>query len=67
MSDLIKALQIFLKYGDPRNPTNCSHDLLFVAINPEGVSEEDKEALDALGFFVDESVEGFTSFRFGSC
>jgi hypothetical protein len=30
MEDLIKALQIFLKYGNPNYPTNCSHDELFV-------------------------------------
>ena len=65
MEDLIKALQIFLKYGNPYNPTNCSHDELAVCgIDPEKVSKEDTEALDELGFFV--SDEYFISFRFGS-
>lgn len=53
MEDLIKALQIFLKYGNPRNPTHCEHDVLTVYINPEVVSDEDGEH--------------FISYRYGSC
>lgn len=64
---LIKAFTIFKKYGDKGNPTNCSHDLLFVDVDPDIVSDEDKILLDELGFFVDEELEGFGSFRFGSC
>ena len=65
MEDLIKALQIFLKYGNPKYPTNCSHDeLAIMDIDPEDVSEEDKQALDKLGFIV--SDDYFLSFRFGS-
>lgn len=68
MSDLIKALQIFVKYGDPYSPLNCSHDTLWVDINPELVRAEDKAELDELGFFVsEEDAGGFTSYRFGSC
>lgn len=67
MDDLIKALQIFLKYGNPRHPTNCIHAELIVFIDPSLVSDEDKKALDELGFFVNESDERFGSFRFGSC
>jgi len=68
MEDLIKALQIFVKYGNPRNPTHCEHDVLYVDINPEDVSEEDTKELDKLGFFPDEEYgEGFISYRFGSC
>jgi DNA-binding protein YbaB len=68
MEDLIKALQILLKYGNPEWPTNCSHDVLYVDINPDKVSKEDIETLDKLGFFIDEeSGEGFMSFKFGSC
>lgn len=68
MEDLIRALQIFLKYGNPRRPTYCSHDeeLSIVDINPEEVSKEDKLELEKLGFLVDESNEYFLSFRFGS-
>lgn len=67
MEDLIKALQIFLKYGNPRNPTNCSHDELFVDIDPELVSEDDKIELEKLDFICSSDGEGFKSFRFGSC
>lgn len=67
MKDLIEALQIFLKYGNPRNPTNCSHDELHIMeIEPEDVSEEDIKRLDELGFFVSESENCFMSFRYGS-
>jgi len=68
MEDLIKALQIFLKYGNPRNPTHCEHDVMFVAIEPDDVSEEDIKELDKLGFFPDEEWGGgFRSYRYGSC
>lgn len=65
MNDLIAALQIFLKYGDPEYPTWCSHDALNICdIDPEKVSDEDKSKLEELGFIVD--GDGFMSFRFGS-
>ena len=67
MSDLIKALQIFLKYGDPKWPTNCVHDELgIMEIDPNDVSEEDKKELELLGFIVCEEENYFMSFRFGS-
>lgn len=68
MSKLIEALQIFLKYGDPAHPTHCEHDTLTICgIDPAKVSNEDKEKLDKLGFFVSEDDDGcFRSFRFGS-
>ena len=69
MEDLIKALQIFLKYGNPRNPTHCEHDLLtIIGINPECVSDEDKAELEKLGFFVGDEFgeEAFHSYRYGS-
>lgn len=67
MEDLIKALTILLKYGNPRNPTHCEHDELTInpEITPESVSEEDKKALKALGFR--EDGECFKSGRYGSC
>jgi hypothetical protein len=69
MSDLIKALQIFLKYGDPYAPTHCSHDKLTVAIDPADVSQEDKDKLKELSFVPDPESGGidFYSYRFGSC
>lgn len=64
MRDLIEALVIFLKYHDG-GATHCEHDELFiVGVDPEKVSEADKQRLDELGFF--ESEDGFKSFRFGS-
>ncbi|WP_455621602.1 hypothetical protein [Parabacteroides sp.] len=67
MKDLIEALTIFLKYGDPKYPTCCEREELHVNINPNKVSEEDKNRLDELDFFVNEELDCFSSFRFGSC
>jgi hypothetical protein len=64
MDDLIKALQIFRKYGNPAWPTHCEHDELRVCIDPDDVSKEDLELLNDLGFFPEE--ECFLSFKFGS-
>jgi len=70
MKDLIEALTIFLKYGNPAYPTHCEHDVLVICnIEPSDVSDEDKKRLDELGFFVSDNVDydnGFISFRFGS-
>ena len=69
MSDLIEALQIFLKYGNPRWPTHCEHDVLMIVdIDPDDVSPEDKKKLDELGFIVANEFgdDAFMSFRFGS-
>lgn len=66
MEDLIKALQILLKYDNPDNPTWCEHDALHICIDEDAVSDEDKERLDALGVFVDDENGGFMSFKFGS-
>lgn len=65
MKDLIEALTIFLKYGNPDNPTGCDHDELFVGIDPSLVSKEDKKKLKKLGFFANEDGN-FSSYRFGS-
>ena len=69
MSDLIAALTILLKYGDPYAPTHCEHDLLTICgINPADVSDEDKAELDRLGFHISTEFgdEAFASFRYGS-
>ena len=69
MKDLIKALQILLKYGNPDYPTHCEHDILTICgIEPKDVSKEDTKALDDLGFHVGEDYgeESFHSFKFGS-
>ena len=72
MRDLIEALTILLKYGDPHSPLNCNHDeVIICGINPKDVSTEDKKRLDSLGFFVSDGGYAdetwFKSFRFGSC
>ena len=69
LSKLIKALNIFLKYGDPDFPTHCEHDVMMICgIEPDDVSEEDKKELEELGFDVTNEYgeEAFTSFRYGS-
>lgn len=66
MENLIKALQIFLKYGNPIYPTNCSHDELMVSISPELISEEDLKTLEELSF-IPNSYDGFSSYKYGSC
>ncbi len=65
MKDLIEALTILLKYGNPYAPTHCEHDELLVMIDPLNVSDEDKARLDTLGFSPGEYY-CFRSFRFGS-
>jgi hypothetical protein len=69
MKDLIEALTILLKYGNPENPTHCEHDELTICgIDPKDVSAADKKKLDKLGFFVSTSYgePQFKSFRYGS-
>lgn len=69
MDDLIKALQILRKYGNPKFPTHCEHDVIMVVdINPDMVSNEDKQELENLGFFVSDEYGElmFQSYRFGS-
>ena len=69
MEDLIKALQIFLKYSNEEFPTHCEHDVMMIGnIDREDIiSEEDIKKLDELGFFFSEEYESFISFRYGSC
>ena len=67
MEDLIRALQIFLKYGNHKYPTWCEHDCLHVCgIAYDDVSGDDRVELEELGFFWDTTEEGFMSYRFGS-
>lgn len=66
MKELIEALTIFLKYGDPYAPTTCEHDVLYVCIDPGIISDEDKTRLAELSF-EQNGEDGFQSYRFGSC
>lgn len=67
ISELIEALQIFLKYGDIKYPTNCEHDKLSVCISPELISRKDVIKLEELSFTIDEDEDCFYSFTYGSC
>lgn len=70
MKDLIKALQILLKYAnDDRWPTHCEHCKLYIGcgIELEKVSKDDIKELDELGFFWSNDDDGFISIRFGAC
>lgn len=65
MDDLIEALQIFRKYGNPYAPLHCTHDdLLVVDYDPEKMSQEDINRLEELSFTW--NGEYFHSYRFGS-
>lgn len=69
MKELIEALQILLKYGNPDNPTHCEHDVMYICgIEPDDVSKEDKVKLKKLGFSVgNETGEDlFYSYKYGS-
>lgn len=68
MKELIEAFQIFNKYTDDEECIQCDHDIMYVAIPCEFVSEEDKNRLEELGFHADEEDLGtFYSFKYGSC
>ncbi len=49
MGDLIEALQILKEYGNPQSPTCCGHDILYVGIDPEDVSEDDTAKTEQTG------------------
>lgn len=65
MDDLIKALTILRKYGNPDWPTHCEHDVLLVLIDPADVSEEDLAELETLGFRAGNGEGCFVSYKFG--
>lgn len=65
MENLIKALQIFLKYGNPTYPTHCDNETLYInGYDWEKISKEDQEELEFLGFFYDN--DHIVSYRYGS-
>ena len=68
MDDLIEALTIFRKYGNPHSPTHCEHDELTIcSVEADKVSDEDTKRLNELGFQCFGGDDHFMSFRFGSC
>jgi hypothetical protein len=68
-ADLIHGLTILRKYATDGYPTNCSHDVLWVNVDPANVPEDVKKDLAEIGFIAGEGEfdGGFYSFRFGSC
>jgi hypothetical protein len=68
MDQLIEALQILRKYDNPDSPTHCEHDVLYVGVSPDLVSELDIQRLDELGFIPGSGdyEDCFLSYRFGS-
>lgn len=67
MENLIKALQIFLKYKNASYPTHCEHDILMVVdIGKEEVSSEDVKELKKLGFLWNSEYDCWVSYRYGS-
>jgi hypothetical protein len=66
MDDLIEALTIMRKYANPEQPTNCTHDLLWVNVDARLVSPADLARLEELHFTPDSEI-GFYSYYFGSC
>lgn len=66
LDELIEALTIFRKYGNPVCPTHCEHDTLYICgICASDVSQEDIDELDRLGFFVGDEDDMFISYKFG--
>jgi hypothetical protein len=69
LESLIKALQIFLKYGNPAYPTRCVDEMLIIKeVDPSMVSDQDKKELAELGFEItDQWDDGtFVSYYYGS-
>lgn len=70
MENLIKALTIINKYLEGYHkdyPTSCEHDVLYVHVNYEKISQEDLIELDKLGFIANEDLGNMMSYRYGSC
>ncbi len=68
MDDLIRALTILRKYGNPNYPTHCERgELHILDISPADVTEEDKLELKMLGFKVEDGWGDayFVSEKFG--
>ena len=70
MENLIKALIIISKYLEgyyKDYPTSCEHDVLYVHVNYEKISQEDLVELDKLGFIPNDDLSNMMSYRYGSC
>lgn len=70
MENLIKALTIISKYLEGYHkdyPTSCEHDVFYVHVNYENISQEDLIELNKLGFIPNEDLGNMMSYRYGSC
>lgn len=66
MKNLIEALEIMLTRGDVEHPTFCGHDELHVYPVDMNFSEQQFKRLDKLGFYPND-MDGFVSYKYGSC
>ena len=58
---------LLLKYGNPKYPTVCEHDILYiVGIDLKKISIEDINELENLGFNINIEESEIYSFKFGS-
>lgn len=65
LSNLIKALNIFLKYEDRDYLIGSEHQVFYVFVDPNKVVAEDLKTLEALGFQHDLNVRHFWSYDYG--
>jgi len=64
MKELIKALEIFDKYG--AEGTICDHDVLYVPITQDEMSSDDIDRLNELGFIYNSDDCFWLSHKWGS-
>jgi hypothetical protein len=63
MENLIAALQIFLRYTNVPKPFYIYDGYMVInGISPDEVTDEDKQTLEELGFFVNEYENCFKSY-----
>jgi hypothetical protein len=70
LKELIEALNIFLKYDNPKFPTGCEHDVLYVfdegSYSPDKMDAVDVGRLNEIGFDYDASLPSWGCTAFGS-
>jgi hypothetical protein len=68
MENLIDALQIFLRYTNiPKPPRPFYMDdgyMVVYDISPDEVTDEDKQTLEELGFYIDKVENCFYSYKY---
>jgi hypothetical protein len=70
MENLIRALTIISKYLDGYNkdyPTSCEHDVLFVHVDYNKITQDDLNELKILGFVPNVNSGNMVSYKYGSC